>query len=392
MLIKCAENILLLGAGFTKNFGGLLADEMWAEIFNNEKVQAKSKIKKLMLNDFDYESVYYSILEGFEDKNGLFGEIDTYVTFSVEEKYAIKVATKSAYDYIDKILMWHIIRFGPEYFDHKPKWVGVVYALLMNFGITNNKSFIFTLNQDLFIERFYQNPSKDYPNKNNIPELSIPGIDKSPEWFMNLDALRDKSSERLHNGEKDIQTCEEKEQFYRLKEDDNYTLPDKAEFDSKKNNLLEKGNFFLMKLHGSYNWKSSDGLDAMVIGRGKTEQMMKEPLLCYYFEIFKAVLSQGKRRLLVIGYGFGDEHINGVISKAIRDDELKLYILSPISPEKLKYVLCEGPKKSENTINIWNGISGYFQCVEDTLLKDFNGNQVVKEHFYDVFFGRNNMV
>lgn len=57
------ENILLLGAGFTKNFGGLLANEMWAHIFNHEKVQAQSRIKELMLNDFDYESIYYAVLE-----------------------------------------------------------------------------------------------------------------------------------------------------------------------------------------------------------------------------------------------------------------------------------------------------------------------------------------
>jgi hypothetical protein len=391
MHIESTENILLLGAGFTKNFGGLLANEMWAEIFNNEKIQAQSRIKKLMLNDFDYESVYYSILGGFEDKNGVFGEKGKRVIFRAEEKYAIKIATKSAYEYIDKILMWYLISFGPECFDHKPKWLNVVYQLLMNFGVTDNNSFIFTLNQDLFIERFYQNPTKGSPNKNNIPELSIPGIEKSPEWFMNLYALLEKSSESVRNGERDIQMCEEKEQFYKLKESDYYPLPDESLFNSIKDDLLNKGNFFLIKLHGSYHWKSSDGLDAMVIGRGKTEKIMKEPLLRYYFEIFKTILSQDKRRLLVIGYGFGDEHINGVISKAIKDHGLKLYILSPQSPEKLKKELYEEPKKSEDTITIWNGISGYFQCVEDVLLKDFNGNQVVKEHFYNVFFGKNNI-
>lgn len=180
MNIKSAENVLLLGAGFTKNFGGLLADEMWAEIFNHEKIQAQSRIKKLMLDDFNYESVYYSILEGFEDKKGLFGEKGKCIKFTAEEQYAIKVVTKSAYEYIDKILMWHLISFGPECFDHKPKWVNVVYTLLMNFGVTDTNSFIFTLNQDLFIEKFYQNSSKDHINKNNIPELSIPGVYKSP--------------------------------------------------------------------------------------------------------------------------------------------------------------------------------------------------------------------
>ena len=50
-----SENILFTGAGFTKNFGGLLAKEMWSKIFNNTKVQSYSQLKKLLINDFNYE-------------------------------------------------------------------------------------------------------------------------------------------------------------------------------------------------------------------------------------------------------------------------------------------------------------------------------------------------
>jgi len=35
-----SEHILFTGAGFTKNFGGLLAKEMWSKLFNNSKVQS----------------------------------------------------------------------------------------------------------------------------------------------------------------------------------------------------------------------------------------------------------------------------------------------------------------------------------------------------------------
>ncbi len=128
----------------------------------------------------------------------------------------------------------------------------------------------------------------------------------------------------------------------------------------------------------------------MVIGRGKTEQINNEPLLRFYFDTFKEVLSQDKRRLLVIGYGFGDEHINSVISNAVKNHGLKIYILSPESPKSFKEKLCDGCGKSKDIINIWNGVSGYFQCVEDVLLKDTYGNQSEKEHFYNVFFGKNN--
>jgi hypothetical protein len=95
-----AEHVLLLGAGFTKNFGGLLAEERWVQIFNHEKIQAHSRIKKLMLNNFDYEDIYYSVLENLMDKEGLFLPIE----FTYEVKEAMKEATKYAYKYIDEIL------------------------------------------------------------------------------------------------------------------------------------------------------------------------------------------------------------------------------------------------------------------------------------------------
>jgi CO dehydrogenase/acetyl-CoA synthase epsilon subunit len=125
----------------------------------------------------------------------------------------------------------------------------------------------------------------------------------------------------------------------------------------------------------------------MVIGRSKTKQIKNEPLLEYYFEIFEKVLSQDQRRLLVIGYSFSDEHINSIICKAVEKNGLKVYILSPESPKKLREKLCEECKNAE-TINVWNGVSGYFQSVKEILLGDSRENQVIREQFYDVLFGR----
>ncbi len=130
----------------------------------------------MVLNNFDYESIYYSVLEGIEDTKGLFSPIE----FTDEEKNAIKVATKAAYDRIDKVLIEHQI-------SNYTKWINTVNRLLREFGRTNNTGFIFTLNQDLFIERFYQNPVKGHPCRYPEARLSIPGIYKSPVWFMGED-------------------------------------------------------------------------------------------------------------------------------------------------------------------------------------------------------------
>lgn len=350
MKIHSSETILLLGAGFTKNFGGLLANEMWAEIFNHEKVQAQARIRQKMLECFDYESIYNSVLE--DD------------SFTDDEKTAIRDATKSAYEHIDTILIGELINGGT------PQWTLQFQRLLSEFGKTKDSSFIFTLNQDLLIERFYSNN----PSRVEHPKLSIPGIEKCSEWFMNFGFPQKKGPDLT--------------KYYKLKQEDFYTLPTADMLKTRQDHLLEEGSYFLIKLHGSYNWNSSDGKSAMVIGSGKVENIQKEPLLAHYFDIFKEVLSQAQRRLLIIGYGFGDEHINKELSRSVKTHGLKIYILSPESPEEMKKKLCDPSKGSEDTKNIWKGVAGYFQCVEDVLLKN-SLNKAVKGHFYDVFFGPN---
>jgi hypothetical protein len=135
---KCifAECALLLGAGFTKNFGGLLADEMWAEIFRHEKIKARSKIKTLMMNNFNYEDVYHSV--------HLLSE------FTEDEKDAIKVATKSAYEYIDEILRAYVINHShPRELYSVSNLISKIGAQCLidhgNLKDTWMKSFIFTL-------------------------------------------------------------------------------------------------------------------------------------------------------------------------------------------------------------------------------------------------------
>lgn len=354
MTIQSSKNILLTGAGFTKNFGGLLASEMWAEIFNHEKIQAQPRIKGLMLDDddFDYESIYYSIIDQpFSDEE-----------FSDVEREAIKDAVKFAYEYIDSILREHIPHPYPVEFTNVIEFINLFNENRIKSFIgpnnvthfvqtdTGNKSFIFTLNQDLFFERLY-------PNKN----ISIPGIKNNSDWFTS---------------------------YYREKLDpsDYCKLPNEKELNRIRPNILSDGNFFLIKLHGSYNWISSDGTQKMVIGRGKTEQIQKEPLLKYYFEIFENVLSQNERRLLIIGYGFGDNHINRIISNAMKNYGLRIYVISPYKPEDFKEKLCEKPGPG---INIWKGISGYFQySLKEIFSEDTRKNKAIKQHFYDIFFGQ----
>ncbi len=77
MDLKISRYTLLVGAGFTKNFGAPIASEMWNLIANNEILQYQKRILKLIQYDdsgHSFESLYHFVIEGFEDKNGLFGE------------------------------------------------------------------------------------------------------------------------------------------------------------------------------------------------------------------------------------------------------------------------------------------------------------------------------
>jgi hypothetical protein len=332
MNIQSSKHILLTGAGFTKYFGALLASEMWAAIFNHKKIQAQPKIKEIMMDDFDYESIYYSIMEG---------------SYTNYEKEAIDEAVKSAYEYIDSIIINYTPRIGNGFY---PTEYNNVLNLIERFAPTSNtitKSFIFTLNQDLFFERLYFGI-----------KLYIPGINNDSRWF-------------------------EPDYREKLESLDYCQLPNVNEVNIFKQRILSDGNFFVIKLHGSYNWKSYDSSQKMVIGRGKTEQIMKEPLLNYYFEVFKNVLFQNQRRLLIIGYGFGDDHINSIISEAVRDHGLKIYVISPDSPKDFRDKLFNKDKLGKD---IWKGISGYFPYrLEDIFPKNLPETQTSR-NFFDIFF------
>ena len=61
MSLITKKNILLTGAGFSANFGGLLAREMWSKILSNPKMDQLPQIREILRKDFDFESVYSNV-------------------------------------------------------------------------------------------------------------------------------------------------------------------------------------------------------------------------------------------------------------------------------------------------------------------------------------------
>lgn len=296
-----SKNLMLLtGAGFTHNFGGFLAREMWSKIFNNPLVQANPEARKLLLNDFDFESVYSAKMSGGEE------------TIKV-----IRTAVEAAYkDLDDTVKNWVFNSDNPTALN--TYGLGELLSFISQGG--SDKGWFFTLNQDLYMERKngYRSPGASFGQ---------PFVDKEEGGGVKI-----------------------------------VTLPDQAGVEKAKTTL---NNAAYIKLHGSYGWVSSRGGNQMVIGKNKVSDIEQEPLLKWYFEIFQNLIYEGNKKLLVIGYGFADNHINDILLKGVQEHGLSLYIINPTDPETFKNRLEAKPAhfgsyEVSKYLKIWDGVRGYF--------------------------------
>ena len=307
------RDVLLTGAGFTHPFHGYLASEMWPAILNQAEIRRHDKLRECMVEgDLNFETIYDTIMESPE--------------YEPREKAAFLNALRNAYRQMDEIISDQANRVSA---------FAVCQSFVSRFAGSlrqRERGFIFTLNQDLFIERYYR-------NSNSL--MKIPGLE-SPGWF------RGNSS-----GEWDVRAM--------------ITLPGVEAVKKAEDAFWGKSsiNFVYIKLHGSCNWKSHDGTDRMVIGHHKTRLIENEPLLKWHLSLFKDVLQQGRRNLVVIGYGFRDPHINDIIADAIRDRDLKLHVVSPLQPREFKDLLMSVQGTNAEVLprgeQLWDGLSGYYR-------------------------------
>ena len=315
-----AKNVLLTGAGFTKNFGGYLAREMWELLLNRPEIRQSKRLHAFLRNELDYETAY--------DK------VTTSDDYTEEEKSAFTTAIRNAYQQMHKDICQE---------DNNVRSFGVCSYFVAEFQRrlqeqVQKKGFLFTLNQDLFVEKYYLTHSSA-----NRGVIKIPGLEHS-QWF----------NGRLTD---------------ELEEKDGVTLPDDDEVAKIKGTFWDKSveNFAYIKLHGSLGWIGKDGLERMVIGNEKTVAITQEPLLQWYFSLFKEVLTCQPCNLVVIGYGFRDWHINLVIGHAIEEYGLRLHVVSPKKPKEFQDMLCQGEVRWGK--ELWAGLIGYHTGVVTDFLK-----------------------
>ena len=302
------NSVLLTGAGFTKTFGGYLASEMWAAIFNQPEVQESQTLLQGMRDEIDYEKFYDYIQSQGEER----------------DKIALSFAVRRAFKEMEDNLT--------ELQGTKASLAYSCCASFMSRIIQRQTpSFIFTLNQDLFFERFHKTDKI----------TRIPGLFHS-KWFAMEQGGRWWDS---HYG---------------------MPMPTETEVEGCRNEMSRVGyaQVAYIKLHGSYGWVTNeDGSDVMVMGTSKDRLIRSEPLLKWYFSIFEEVVNGPNTNLLTIGYGFRDEHINAAIVKAMKNG-LRLFVISPQSPEQFKNELIpmHGANVREKPFGteLWNGITQYW--------------------------------
>ena len=309
---KSSKLVLLTGAGFAKTFGGYLSGEMWAVILGQPEIQENLKLHKLLLGNFSYESIYETVFLSND--------------YSPVEKTAFTSAVKMAYRQMHEVVCgrWQL---------KANEACGVIISLFAPQS-SGERGFFFTLNQDLLVEQYYYRVRQ---HLKAVP-LKIPGLDNT-DWFV--------SRKHLPVGH-----------------DDRIQLPGEAEVAKLKSTFWQNNTepFVYMKLHGSLGWKAADGSDVMVIGQNKNGMIGREPFLRWQLEVFQGVLKEGDCRLVLIGYGFGDPHINEILAEAIDHKRLRLFIVSPLEPEEFQRMLQQRHNIlfGHNMVStLWGGVFGY---------------------------------
>jgi len=264
-------HVLLLGAGFSRNWGGWLASELVGELSG-------------LLADRPWLCEMLRVYRSFER--------------AYAERF--EAAQKTPNDRLAAEDAARLQRAIVEVFSAMN--AGFARKAGMNFSGAAEKSLIaflarfdaiFTLNQDLLLEAHYR--GIENLDEGRWPHgCGYPGIASTDEW------LAASASERVRTMR---------------------NVAASVDFDGRLQPIF--------KLHGSVDWKTYDGQPVLVIGTGKERAIAESALLRFYYDQFSSYLCSGRTRLMVIGYSFSDARINKVLRDAARKSDLQMYLVNP---------------------------------------------------------------
>lgn len=293
---KVNKKILITGAGFSKIAGGFLASEIANRIFNYSSVSQSIK-NKILSHDCNYERVY-------DDLTGV-------------DSKCFEESLINIFRDMDKGIQNPSIDNMVGFANHCEKFYGL-------FSDKDKYNFILTLNQDTVLERCYLH----YANKR---QGGLPAGEYTQEITeRNIRLNFPYNSYRL---EMMVVTKSEKEHSpknYAVQAQNSYEFNDfiqHIEYDSQ--NIPKISSLNYLKLHGSAHWRNSEGAVA-ITGVNKVDKISRFKELNASIEMFDKLIVIRDLKIVIVGYGFKDAHVNERILKAI-DNGSRLYIINPMS-------------------------------------------------------------
>ena len=267
--------ILLTGAGFTRNWGGWLANEAFEYVLGRPEIGhgLRARLWADKLNG-----------RGFENTLG-------------ELQHQKQKGDQSAAEMVREFMGALVAMF-----DEMNRELDVLPS---NGKVQHGRScdrflagfdYVFTLNQDMLMESYY---SGIYVSPQSVQR---PGLKYMPGQKMpdpgSVAPLFDRSAGLIYTPDHTNLKIDPRKQPY-------------------------------IKLHGSSDWVRDSGEPLLVLGGGKEVEIAQDPLLTWYHKEFSDALHRPGAKLMVVGYSFGDKHINEVIGHAADQGGLTLFIVDP---------------------------------------------------------------
>jgi hypothetical protein len=261
-------NILLTGAGFSKNWGGLIAEEFFSRLLGEELDEHTRDLLFERRNKGGFESVMSELQSACKSSPTDQQRLDNFAA-----------SIRGIFNFMNN----QVLRTQFE-FQNEVRYM--VRSFLERFDV------IFSLNQDCLLEAQY-----------------FPGF-VGGRW--NGSEL---PGTKAFGPPPHIQGTREERIAHRTPDMKNYGLQPRMQ------------PYF--KLHGSSNWVVDDRSGPLLIlGGEKSASIGLHPLLTRYMQEFTSYLRRPGTRLMIVGYGFGDAHINEEIGKAA-EAGAKVFIVDP---------------------------------------------------------------
>ncbi len=282
---------LLTGAGFSANWGGWVASEAFEYLLGCPEILADDRLRDLLWE--------CQLEGGFEDalaKLQVGHSVGFAQQWSDRQLISLQNAVGRMFEDMNRSYRGRgdLEFLRPERFVQTTEERAEASRQTVQHFLTRFKA-IFTLNQDLLLEHLYLSR----PEVRTAVRPELPGLRRIQESHSQAGESWAESS-WCPAVNQPIVTREESQAY--------------------------------VKLHGSSNWFAADGSRVLILGGSKQQAIGASSLLRSYLDAFENALSAADSRLMVIGYGFRDKHVNEVLERAIAKG-LRLFVIDPNGAE-----------------------------------------------------------